>query len=99
MKYKLWIKAAALLTVLCMLSATLLACGKVRPIKGTDEELAPVGTVAGHEVLYEELRYLTLIPRVLQRGRLTGCQNGTAVGTNHITGITRRGTGFLDKIF
>ena len=60
MKYKLWIKAAALLTVLCMLSATLLACGKARPIKGTDEELAPVGTVAGHEVLYEELRYLTL---------------------------------------
>ena len=60
MKYKLWIKAAALLTVLCMLSATLLACGKARPIKGTDEELTPVGTVAGHEVLYEELRYLTL---------------------------------------
>ena len=60
MKYKLWIKAAALLTVLCMLSVTMLACGKARPVKGTEEELTPVGTVAGHEVLYEELRYLTL---------------------------------------
>ncbi len=60
MRYKSVTKMLAVITALCMLCASLTACGKAKPIKGTQEELTPVGTVAGHEVLYEELRYLTL---------------------------------------
>ena len=37
--------------------------GRVRPIKSTDEEARTVGTVAGFEVRYEELRYITLTCR------------------------------------
>jgi hypothetical protein len=44
---------------LCLL-CSLVSCNKARPIRSSKEELTPVGTVAGHEVLYEELRYLTL---------------------------------------
>lgn len=60
MKYRMPIRICAVLAALCLLCASLASCGKARAIKGTREELTPVGTVAGHEVLYEELRYLTL---------------------------------------
>ena len=60
MRYKSVTRMLAVITALCLLCASLTACGKARPIKSTKEELTPVGTVAGHEVLYEELRYLTL---------------------------------------
>lgn len=35
--------------------------GKVKPIKGTEEELRVVGTIDGTDVKYEELRYITLL--------------------------------------
>lgn len=35
--------------------------GDVKPIKSTEEEARVVGTVAGYEVRYEELRYITLL--------------------------------------
>lgn len=48
----------------CLLLATsLTACAAGRPIKGSDEDLAVVGTVKNYEVLYEELRYVTLLYR------------------------------------
>lgn len=34
--------------------------GRVRPIKSTEQEATVVGSVAGYEVRYEELRYITL---------------------------------------
>ncbi len=37
--------------------------GPVREIKSTDEEAAAVGEIAGHEIRYEELRYITLLCR------------------------------------
>ncbi len=37
--------------------------GPVREIESTDEEAAVVGNVAGYEVRYEELRYVTLLIR------------------------------------
>ena len=60
MRYKVWTRTAALLAALCLLACSLLACGRARPIKSSKEDLTPVGTIAGHEVYYEELRYLTL---------------------------------------
>ncbi|MBQ7321541.1 MAG: peptidylprolyl isomerase [Clostridia bacterium] len=60
MRYKPFSRLLAVVAVLCLLCGSLTACGKARPIKSSKEELTPVGTVAGHEVLYEELRYLTL---------------------------------------
>lgn len=35
--------------------------GRVKPIKGTEEELRAIGTIDGYEVKYEELRYITLL--------------------------------------
>ena len=59
MRYRIPARILSALLVLCML-CSLVSCSKARPIKGTKEELTPIGTVAGYEVLYEELRYLTL---------------------------------------
>lgn len=59
MKKKTYILRAAAL--LC--AALLLLCGcssSVKPIKSTEEELRVIGTLAGRDVYYEELRYLTL---------------------------------------
>ncbi len=47
----------------CLTVLPLAACSAGRPIKGSDEDLTVVGTVRGHEVLYEELRYVTLLYR------------------------------------
>ena len=60
MRYTTVTKMLALLTALALLCGAMVGCGKARPIKGSEEELAVVGTVGAHEVLYEELRYLTL---------------------------------------
>lgn len=60
MRYKSVTRMFAMIAALCLLCASMTACAKVRPIKSSAEEMTPVGTVAGHEVLYEELRYLTL---------------------------------------
>lgn len=60
MRYKRPIKLFSLLLAFSLLCACLASCGKARPIKGSKEDLTPVGEIAGHEVLYEELRYLTL---------------------------------------
>lgn len=51
-----------LLCGLLMLSS-LTACSAGRPIKSSDEELTVVGTVDEYEVLYEELRFVTLMYR------------------------------------
>lgn len=59
MKYRNITRILSALAALCLLFS-LVSCGKARPIRSTKAELTPVGTVAGHEVLYEELRYLTL---------------------------------------
>lgn len=48
-----------LITALTLLTS----CSQGRPIKGSDEELAVVGTIAGHEVLYEELLCVTRLYR------------------------------------
>lgn len=60
MRYKKSARILSALLTLCLLCCTLASCTKARPIKSSKEELTPVGTIAGHEVLYEELRYLTL---------------------------------------
>ena len=59
MRYRTPARILSALLALCLL-CSLVSCNKARPIKSSKEELTPVGTVAGHEVLYEELRYLTL---------------------------------------
>lgn len=59
MRYRTPARILSALLALCLL-CSLVSCNKARPIRSSKEELTPVGTVAGHEVLYEELRYLTL---------------------------------------
>jgi len=56
----------ALKRILCMglaltvLLGALVGCGSVKKIKSTKEEAKVVGTCAGYDVRYEELRYLVL---------------------------------------
>ncbi|MBQ9079453.1 MAG: peptidylprolyl isomerase [Clostridia bacterium] len=57
------IKACGILLVAVMLVTSLTSCSAGRPIKSTEEELAVVGTVGNFEVLYEELRCVTLLYR------------------------------------
>lgn len=59
MRYRTPARILSAMLALCLL-CSLVSCNKARPIRSSKEELTPVGTVAGHEVLYEELRYLTL---------------------------------------
>ncbi len=49
-----------------LLCGGLVGCSQIQPIKGTKEELTPVGTVSddagvSYDVLYEEFRYVTLL--------------------------------------
>ncbi|MBO5305236.1 MAG: hypothetical protein J6B12_00590 [Clostridia bacterium] len=46
--------------LLAVLMAALVGCGSVGKIKSTKEEARVVGTCAGYDVRYEELRYLVL---------------------------------------
>lgn len=54
-------KILSVVMAIITLSVVLVSCGSgIEPIKGTEQELKVVGTVGGIDVLYEELRYLTL---------------------------------------
>ncbi len=53
------VRAAALILVLTLM-LVFTGCSASRPIKGSDQELAVVGQAGGFDVLYEELRYVTL---------------------------------------
>ncbi len=57
------IGAASLAAIVSLVIILVMQIGTVRPIKSTDEEARTVGTVAGFEVRYEELRYITLTCR------------------------------------
>ena len=59
MRYRTPARILSAMLALCLL-CSLVSCNKARPIRSSKEELTPVGTVAAHDVLYEELRYLTL---------------------------------------
>lgn len=56
-------RITAFLLCLALLSAALCSCSAGRPIKGTDRELAVVGTIGGFDVLYEELLCVTQLYR------------------------------------
>ncbi len=60
MRYKTYLRTVSLLLCLCLLFLSAVSCSAARPVKGSEEELKAVGTVGSHEVLYEELRYVTL---------------------------------------
>lgn len=53
-------RAVPLILALVIFMASFAGCSASRPIKSTDEELAVVGQVGGFDVLYEELRYVTI---------------------------------------
>ena len=57
------IGAAVAATAIVLVLVFVFDLGPVRPIKSTEEEARVVGTVAGYEVKYEELRYITLANR------------------------------------
>lgn len=54
-----YIASAAALVLACLILFTGCASG-IKPIKSTEEEARVIGTIAGRDVRYEELRYLTL---------------------------------------
>lgn len=56
-------KTIALILVAVMALAIFTSCSEGRPIKGTREELTVVGSIAGHDVLYEELLCVTKLYR------------------------------------
>ena len=58
------IGAAALATAIVLVLVFAFDLGPVRPIESTEEQARVVGTVAGFEVRYEELLYVTSINRV-----------------------------------
>lgn len=57
------IGAAVVATVVLLVLVFVFDLGPVRPIKSTEEEARVVGTIAGYDVRYEELRYVTLTNR------------------------------------
>lgn len=59
MKKKL-IKIAGLLLCAVMLALSLVSCAAGRPVKASAQDLKVVGKVGNFDVLYEELRYVTL---------------------------------------
>ncbi len=55
------LKTTALLMAILLLSLSIAGCsGKIKPVKGSKEDLAVVGSCDGFDVLYEELRFVTL---------------------------------------
>ena len=60
---KLYVKIFCGLLCGLLLLSSLTACATRGAIKSTKEELMVVGTVDGYEVLYEELRFVTLMYR------------------------------------
>lgn len=57
---KLLIKIAAFMLCVVMLALSLVSCSAGRPIKASEQDLTVVGKVGDFDVLYEELRYVTL---------------------------------------
>ena len=57
------IGAAILATVIVLVLVFVFDLGPVQPIESTEEEARIVGTIAGFDVKYEELRYITLTNR------------------------------------
>ena len=56
-------RLAATLLILAACLGTLTGCSAARPIRSTAGELTPVATCGGYDVLYDELRYITLAYR------------------------------------
>lgn len=54
------LRACAFLIALILAATAFSGCSASRPVKSTDEELAVIGQVQGFDVLYEELRYVTM---------------------------------------
>jgi hypothetical protein len=54
------LRVISILLALTFFMAVLTGCSASRPIKSTDEELAVIGQVGTFDVLYEELRYVTM---------------------------------------
>lgn len=61
------VKFIGILTAVLLLVSTLTACSAGRPIKGSEQELTPVGSVDGFDVLYEELEYVTVLYKEMLR--------------------------------
>ena len=59
------LRLTALVLALVLLTPLLFACSSAKPIEGTEEELAVIGTCADTDVLYEELRLVTLTYRAM----------------------------------
>ena len=57
---KILIKIAGLLLCAVMLVLSLVSCAAGRPVKASAQDLKVVGKVGNFDVLYEELRYVTL---------------------------------------
>ena len=57
---KLLIKIAGLILCAVMLALSLVSCAAGRPVKASAQDLKVVGKVGNFDVLYEELRYVTL---------------------------------------
>ncbi len=66
---RIWIKIFCGLLCGLLTLSSLTACSAGRPIKSSDEELTAVGTVDEYEVLYEELRFVTLMYRTQLEGQ------------------------------
>lgn len=57
---KFLIKIVGIVLCVVMLAPVLVSCSAGRPIKASEQDLKVVGNVGNFEVLYEELRYVTL---------------------------------------
>ena len=57
---KILIKIAGLILCAVMLALSLVSCAAGRPVKASAQDLKVVGKVGNFDVLYEELRYVTL---------------------------------------
>ncbi len=54
------LRLTSLLLALTFFTVIFAGCSASRPVKSTDEELAVIGQVGNFDVLYEELRYVTM---------------------------------------
>lgn len=63
MKHTALCRIVLLLLALVLMCGTFTACSASRPIKSTEQELKVVATCAGYDILYDELRYITLAYR------------------------------------
>ena len=81
---KLLIKGVGMLLCVVMLGLSLVACSAGRPIKASAQDLEVVGKVGDFDVLYEELRYVTLFYRqVLEDKYGDGIWDDAATAQKH----------------